>query len=136
MTPAMKTDPSSRSTRCPGPAKAPSAPASFQSPAPRLRSSTNGSNSTKPSAAPSREVLKPIQPPKVALAAIPTSNPGTVSQFGIRRLRNAVPRNSYDIEKDPSCDGVEQGGGTPACARKSGLSRGFSHSGEVKSMNL
>ena len=48
MSPATNTDPISRSISRAGPAKAPSAPASFQSPAPRLRSRTNGSSKAKP----------------------------------------------------------------------------------------
>ena len=52
MIPATKTDPNSRSTSVPGPANAPRAPASFQSPAPRLRSRTNGNSSAKPSPRP------------------------------------------------------------------------------------
>src|ERR1035438_10408074 len=40
--------------------------------------------------APSRDVFKPPNPLAIELAAIPTSSPGTVSQFGIRRLRQSI----------------------------------------------
>lgn len=46
----------------PGPVKAPSSAASFQSPAPRLRRRTKGSSNPRPTKAPSREILNPSQP--------------------------------------------------------------------------
>src|ERR1035438_10641952 len=73
-----------------GPTNAPKAPASFQSPAPRLRTKTKGSSRSNPNPAPSRDVFKPPNPLAIELAAIPTSSPGTVSQFGIRRLRQSI----------------------------------------------
>jgi len=88
--PATKTETTSRSISTPGPTNAPKAPASFQSPAPRLRTITKGSSRSNPNPAPSRDVFKPPNPPAIELAAIPTSSPGTVSQFGIRRLRQSI----------------------------------------------
>src|SRR5205807_7908262 len=67
------------------PRHAPMAPISFQSPAPSALITTKGSSSNKPNPAPSREALAPGQPLVTVLTAIPASNPGTVSQFGIRR---------------------------------------------------
>jgi len=87
--PATKTDPINRSAKTPGPTKAPRAPANFQSPAPRLRSSTNGNNSSKPKPAPSRESFKPCTPAATVFNATPATNPGKVSQFGMRRLRKS-----------------------------------------------
>ena len=88
--PATKTETTSKSTRMLGPTNAPKAPASFQSPAPRLRTKTKGSSRSNPNPAPSRDVFKPPNPLAIELAAIPTSSPGTVSQFGIRRLRQSI----------------------------------------------
>src|SRR5271157_4564028 len=90
MTPATNTDASSKSTNSHGPANAPSAPANFQSPAPRLRSSTKGKSNAKPSPAPSREVFSPLQPLRAEFTTSPVSSAGTVSQFGIRRARRSV----------------------------------------------
>src|SRR5579862_3772012 len=90
ITPATRTDPRSRSTKIPGPAKAPRAPANFQSPAPRLRSSTKGSSNARPTAAPSKETRSPAHRFKTVLAVIPITSPGTVSQFGMRRLFKSV----------------------------------------------
>src|ERR1700676_1668141 len=132
MIPATRIDASNKSTNKPGPVNAPKAPANFQSPAPRLRNSTNGNSNARPNAAPSREAFSPSQPLKTAFARTPTSNAGTVSQFGIRRHRRSVhpaaaarimapasttgfnwasswagkgtvlARSFHDIEKDPS----------------------------------
>src|SRR5581483_2055473 len=88
--PATKTDINRRSSNKAGPVKVPSAPASFQSPAPKLRSSTKGSNKPRPTSAPNREVFKPLQPLSKVLAATPRANAGTVSQLGIRRVRISV----------------------------------------------
>src|ERR1700729_2175199 len=90
MMPATRTETTSKSTSMLGPTNAPKAPASFQSPAPRLRTKTKGSSTSKPNPAPSRDVFKPPNPLAIAFAAIPTSSPGTVSQFGIRRLRQSI----------------------------------------------
>src|SRR5215472_5962144 len=89
MTPATKTDNSNKSTSRPGPTNAPSAPASFQSPAPRLRTRTNGSRRPNPTTAPSSELFNPPQPPSTVFPTTPTTNAGTVSQFGMRRLRRS-----------------------------------------------
>jgi len=67
---------------------APKAPASFQSPAPRLRRKTNGKSSSNPNPAPSRATSR-RQSSHSAFATIPHQR-GTVSQFGIRRLRQSV----------------------------------------------
>lgn len=90
ISPATKIDPRRKSVNSGGPANVPKAPASFQSPAPRLRSNTNGSNKPSPSNAPSREVFSPPQPPTTLRIATPAANPETVSQFGMRRLRRSV----------------------------------------------
>src|SRR5579864_7602734 len=90
ITPATRIDVSNRSTSNPGRVKAPSAPASFQSPAPRLRSSTKGSSNANPSAAPNKESFSPVQPLNTVLNVTPTSIPGTVTQFGMRRQRKSV----------------------------------------------
>src|SRR3984957_1125351 len=90
MIPATNTDPISRSANTPGPTNAPKAPANFQSPAPRLLSNTNGNKSSKPKPAPSREILKPCTPVATVFNTNPTTNPGKVSQFGMRRLRKSV----------------------------------------------
>src|SRR5450755_764038 len=90
ITPATKTDPSNKSTRRPGPVKAPRAPASFQSPAPRLRRSTKGSSNARPTPTPSSDASRAALPPRAMFMANPVARPGTVSQFGIRRLRKSV----------------------------------------------
>src|ERR1700691_4032726 len=90
MMPATKTDPISKFSSTSQPTNAPKAPASFQSPAPRLRNKTKGSSTNNPNPPPSREVFNPCNPPVAALTATPTRNPGTVSQLGIRRLRQSV----------------------------------------------
>ena len=90
MTPATRIDASKRSTSKPGPVKAPNAPASFQSPAPRLRNITKGNSSASPSAAPSSEAFNPDQPLRTVFAMTPISKAGTVSQFGMRRQRKSV----------------------------------------------
>src|SRR5579863_4078953 len=90
MMPATKIDPISRSASTRGPTKAPKAPASFQSPAPRARNSTKGSNNSKPKPAPSRESFIPVHLPANVFNTTPATNPGTVSQFGMRRLRKSV----------------------------------------------
>ena len=59
MIPASRIVPASTAISCRGPRHAPSAPASFQSPAPRLRRSTNGSSSPSPSSAPSSADFSP-----------------------------------------------------------------------------
>src|ERR1700756_242698 len=90
MTPATKTEPIRISIRRPGPVYAPSATANFRSPAPRLFSNQKGSNRANARPAPSSDSFIPLQPPRKVFAATPTTNPGTVSQFGIRRLRQSV----------------------------------------------
>jgi hypothetical protein len=70
--------------------KDPKAPASFQSPAPKLRNRTNGSNKSRPSPAPSSEAFSPLHPLSTEFAAMPTNNAETVNQFGMRRLRKSV----------------------------------------------
>src|ERR1700678_3550086 len=90
MMPATKNDPISKFSNTSQPTNAPKAPASFQSPAPRLRNKTKGKSTSNPKPAPSREAFNPPNPPVAALAATPTSNPGTVSQLGMRRLRHSV----------------------------------------------
>src|SRR5580704_8058081 len=103
MTPATKTEPISKSARNRGPTKAPKAPASFQSPAPRLRRKTNGNSTSNPSPAPRREVFNPAHPLVRMFAETPTSNPGTVSQFGMRQLRQSVhPAISANATASPS----------------------------------
>ncbi len=57
---------------------------------PELRIRTNGRSSAKPRPAPSREVLAPGQPCSHEFTAIPNTSPGTVSQLGMRRLRQSV----------------------------------------------
>ena len=39
---------------------------------------------------PAAKLLSPRQPPSAVFAATPINNPGTVSQFGMRRLRRSV----------------------------------------------
>lgn len=90
MIPATKIDPTSKVSMALQPTIAPSAPAIFQSPAPRLRSRTNGKSTSSPTAAPSREVLSPAQRYAIVFTATPMANAGTVSQLGIRRLRKSV----------------------------------------------
>jgi hypothetical protein len=114
MTPATKTEPISKTVRCPGPTNAPKAPASFQSPAPRLRRKTNGNSNSNPSPAPRREVPSPAHPLVRTFAETPTSNPGTVSQFGIRRLRQSVhPAISANPTANPSTVGFKS---SPMCS--------------------
>src|SRR5580658_7481006 len=125
MIPATKIDPISKSSSTPGPTNAPKAPASFQSPAPRLRRKTNGNNTSNPSPAPNREVFNPAHPLVRTFAETPTSNPGTVSQFGMRRLRQSVhPAISANATASPSTVGFKSSpicsGGTesePQCAK-------------------
>jgi len=108
MTPATKTEPISKFTNTSQPTNAPKAPASFQSPAPRLCRKTNGKSSSSPSPAPSREVFKPGHPPNSTFTDTPISNPGTVSQFGIRRLRQSVqPAISASATANPSTVGFK-----------------------------
>src|ERR1700688_3555980 len=103
MIPATRTDPISKFSKIPQPTKAPNAPASFQSPAPRLRRKTNGNSTSSPNPAPSREVFNPGHPAAITFNKTPTSNPGTVSQFGIRRLRQSVhPATSAKTTASPS----------------------------------
>ena len=114
MTPATKTDPSNMSVKIAGPTKAPNAPASFQSPAPRLRKSTNGSSNASPTAAPSKETRSPAHRLKTVFAVTPINSPGTVNQFGIRRLRRSVhpamsdnstaPARINGFKRAPNCD--------------------------------
>jgi hypothetical protein len=75
--------------RC-GPKNAPSAPTSFQSPPPRLRISTNGSNSPRPDAVPSRDSLAPCQPVTSVWSRMAIGTAGYVSQLGMRRQRASV----------------------------------------------
>jgi hypothetical protein len=125
MTPATKTEPMSKTARTRGPTNAPKAPASFQSPAPRLRRKTNGNSTSNPSPAPSREVLNPAHPLVRTFAETPTSNPGTVSQFGMRRLRQSVhPAISANATASPSTVGFKPSpictggaGSEPRCAK-------------------
>jgi hypothetical protein len=86
----------------PGPTKAPNAPANFQSPAPRLRRSTNGSSKASPTAAPSSEARSPAHRPKTVFAVTPINSPGTVSQFGMRRLRRSVHPAMSDKSTAPA----------------------------------
>src|SRR5271156_1413179 len=90
MMPATKNDPISKFSNTSQPTNAPRAPASFQSPAPRLCNKTKGKSTSNPKPAPSREAFNPPNPPVAALAATPMSSPDTVSQLGIRRLRQSV----------------------------------------------
>src|SRR3954453_1485357 len=99
--PATKTDPRSRSISNSRPANAPSAPASFQSPAPRLRSRTKGSRSPRPTSAPMSDEINPFFPPRIVFVATPASKPETVSQFGIRRLRKSVQPAIRDSSTAP-----------------------------------
>jgi hypothetical protein len=113
MTPATNTEPISKSARNRGPTNAPKAPASFQSPAPRLRRKTNGNSTSNPSPAPRREVPNPAHPLVRTFAETPTSNPGTVSQFGMRRLRQSVhPAISANATASPSTVGFKP---SPIC---------------------
>src|SRR5580704_17836953 len=85
------------------PTNAPKAPASFQSPAPRLRRKTKGKSTSSPSPAPSREVINPALPSARTFAKTPIRNPDTVSQFGMRRLRQSVyPAISAKTTASPS----------------------------------
>src|ERR1700686_1991646 len=68
-----------------GPRLLPSAPASFQSPAPRLRTSTQGKSNPNPNAAPNSALNNPGQRYRIVLTTTPAAKPETVSQFGIRR---------------------------------------------------
>ena len=96
------------------PTNAPRAPASFQSPAPRLRRKTKGKSSSSPSPAPSREALSPNHPLASAFTETPIKSPGTVSQFGIRRLRQSVyPPISAKATASPSTIGFKP---PPACS--------------------
>ena len=85
MTPATIMAATSTSTNRPGPRKAPNAPMSFQSPPPKARKATNGNNTSKPSAAPSREAFAPGHPAAITFAPSPVISPLSVSQFGMRR---------------------------------------------------
>ena len=109
MIPATKTEPISRSTSTCQPTNAPKAPANFQSPAPRLRRKTNGKSTNKPKPAPSREAFSPALPFAITFTETPTSNPGTVSQFGMRRLRQSVhPAISAKATANPSTTAFKQ----------------------------
>src|SRR5271154_1232866 len=90
MIPATNTEPISRSTSTCQPTKAPRAPANFQSPAPRLRRKTNGKSTSSPKPAPNREAFSPALPFAITFTKTPIRNPVTVSQFGMRRLRQSV----------------------------------------------
>jgi len=90
MQPAATIAKNSSAIRFCGPTNAPSAPTNFQSPAPRLRMSTNGSSNPRPRQAPRTEAFAPGQPRIRALIAMPKINPETVSQLGIRRLRQSM----------------------------------------------
>ena len=73
------------------PRNAPSAVTSFKSPAPSARTATKGSNNPNPSAcAQQRELRTHPAAKKPYSAQTPTPNPGTVSQFGMRRHRQSV----------------------------------------------
>src|SRR5437763_1705606 len=72
-----------------GPTKAPTAPTSFESPPPKLLNKTKGNRTANPRAAPSRDLPVPCQPDRVKLRPIPTTNPLTVNQLGILRLRRS-----------------------------------------------
>src|SRR5271170_3831881 len=86
----------------PQPTNAPKAPASFQSPAPRLRRKTKGRRTSNASPAPNSEALIPIHPLASTFADSPTKNPGTVSQFGMRRERKSVqPATSANATASP-----------------------------------
>src|SRR5215469_7826510 len=93
--PATKMLPKMISTSSAGPRIAPTAPISFQSPAPSARSSTNGKNTASPSPAPSSDAFPPCQltlcqPQRTKFMITPAKNPDTVSQFGIFRVRQSV----------------------------------------------
>src|ERR1700678_175730 len=90
MAPFTKTDASSTVSTCSGPRKAPDAPANLTSPIPRPLTRASGNSSAKPRAAPSSALFVPAQPHAAVFAETPIRSPGTVSQFGIRRLRQSV----------------------------------------------
>src|SRR6266481_1329231 len=134
MMPATKIEPISKFAIASQPTNAPKAPASFQSPAPRLRRKTNGKSTSSPNPAPSREVFNPSHPPTATFARTPTRNPGTVSQFGILRLRQSVhPAISAKAIAVPSTIGFKT---DPIWRRRPSerpYCRGFSHTPVPKS---
>ena len=72
-----------------GPRKAPKAPISFQSPAPKPRAITKGNNTPSARPAPSRAALAPGHPQPKVFTVNPTSKAGMVNQLGIRRERQS-----------------------------------------------
>ena len=75
MTPATRIVPISTESNCRQPRQAPKAPASFQSPAPRLRTITKGSSSPRPNAVPSNAAFSPGQRYRIVLTATPAPLP-------------------------------------------------------------
>src|ERR1700747_614116 len=67
----------------------PTAPISFQSPAPNARRLTSGSKRISARPLPSREKSKPCQPFSTRCSVTPERTPGTVSQLGMRRERQS-----------------------------------------------
>ena len=77
-------------------------------PRPGCAEKPNGKSSSSPSPAPSREAFNPAHPPASTFTETPTRNPGTVSQFGIRRLRQSVhPAISANATASPSTVGFK-----------------------------
>src|SRR5262249_54285175 len=62
---------------------------------------------------------RPLQPPENALKAAPTTKPGTVSQLGIRRLRQSVHPATIDNRIAPASRGGFKGIPPRASARLS-----------------
>ena len=166
ITPATKIDATNRLTSSSRPAKAPRAPANFQSPAPRLRNKTKGNNNPRPTKVPSKDDASPVFPPRTVLRTTPATKPDTVSQFGMRRLRKSVHPAMIDnrtapariagfkrapVETCPNFVGIHHAVEEISCVRLTFLiderfaeftchkrisQRGFSHSPNAKSMNL
>src|SRR5882762_427554 len=69
---------------------APEAPTSFQSPNPNACKATKGNNRSIARPRPASDDLAPGKPKQTVLRINPKAAAGTVSQFGIRRLRQSV----------------------------------------------